>query len=350
VVGRATFAIPGDLETPTGGYRYAGHVIAALRTRGWLIDVIDLGAGFPHVSAEQRALARARLLAAPTDAPVVVDGLALGVLPDEAREASRSQCLIGLVHHPLALETGLAPAAAGALQASEIAALAATRHVITTDDSTAMILAADYGVARQRITVALPGAPRVTPATGSDDGTVRMLAVGAVVPRKGYDLLVDALADLRDLPWHLTIAGDRTRNLETAAALDRLIDRVQLSGRVICTGAVTAARLEALYRGADLFVQSSWFEGYGMAVADAIAYGLPVVATRTGATGRNVSSQAGVLIAPGDRAALAAAMRVLVGDPDLRACCGAAARSAAQRLPGWDDTARAFETVLTRGL
>jgi glycosyltransferase involved in cell wall biosynthesis len=350
VVGRVTFAIPGDLETPTGGYRYARQVIAALRARGWLIDVIDLGAGFPHVSADQRAVAGARLLAAPTNGPIVVDGLALGVLPDEAREASRSQRLIGLVHHPLALETGLEPAAARALRNSETAALAATRHVITTDDSTAAILAADYGVARERITVARPGAPRVVPAGGSDDGTVRLLAVGAVVPRKGYDLLLDALAGLRELPWHLTIVGDRTRSAETAAALDRRIDGTQLGKRVTSTGAVSAAALEVLYRGADLFVQPSWFEGYGMAVADAIAYGLPVIATRTGAAVRNVSPQVGVLVAPGDLAALAAALRAFIGDPDLRAHCRTAALAAAQHLPGWDDTACAFETVFTRGL
>jgi len=348
VARRVTFAIPGDLETPTGGYGYARHVIACLRKREWHVDVIDLGNGFPHPDAGQRALARERLLSAPNDTPVVVDGLAFGALPAEAREASSRHRLIALVHHPLALETGLPAAAAQAFRVSEMQALALTEHVIVTDHSTAATLTADYGVARARITVALPGAPRVASAQGSGTGTVCILAVGAVVPRKGYELLVAALAGLQDLAWQLTIAGDRTRSRASAAAIDALVDRAGLAQRISCTGAVSAARLDALYRGADLFAQPSWFEGYGMALADAIAYGLPVIATQTGAATKLVSAQAGLLVAPGDATALAAALRALISDPDLRARCRTAARIAAANLPSWDDTARAFEHVLTR--
>ena len=112
-----TFAVPGDLATPTGGYGYARWVIAALRARKWQVGVIDLGEGFPRVAADQRAVARERLLGTPPGAPIIVDGLALGALPDEARDATRSHCLIGLVHHPLALETGLSPAMADAFRA-----------------------------------------------------------------------------------------------------------------------------------------------------------------------------------------------------------------------------------------
>jgi glycosyltransferase involved in cell wall biosynthesis len=343
-----TFAVPGDLDTPTGGYGYARCVIAALRARKWQVGVIDLGGGFPRVGADQRAVARERLLVAPAGAPIVVDGLALGALPDEARDAARSHCLIGLVHHPLALETGLSPAMADAFRASEIRALAATRHVITTDHSTAATLAASYAVATARITVALPGTQRVEFAHGSHDGVPQILAVGAIVPRKGYALLVTALSELRDLSWRLTIVGDRGRSPETAAELDDLIERARLRDRITCTGAVRAERLDALYRGSDLFVQPSWFEGYGMALADALAYGLPIVATQTGAARRNVGSKAGRLVTPGDAHALARALRSLLADARARAHCAAAARAAAQNLPSWDDTAMAFEDALRR--
>jgi hypothetical protein len=344
---RVTFAIPGDLATPTGGYGYARAVISALRERGWHVDLIDLGEGFPHVDPAPRALARARVAAASAEVPVVVDGLALGVLPDEVHEVARTHCLIGLVHHPLALETGLSPAAAGMLRKSETEALAAVRHVITTHQSTAAMLIADYGVERERISVALPGTPRVVAAPGSGSTTVHLLAVGAVVPRKGYDLLIAALRELRDLDWRLTIVGDRTRSPQTAAELDRCIDAADLTGRVTCTGAVAETDLAELYRGADLFVQPSWFEGYGMALAEAVAYGLPVIATRTGAAVNNVSAEAGRLVTPGDMAGLIAALRAMISDAALRARCRQAARLAAARLPGWDDTAIVFEQVLS---
>jgi glycosyltransferase involved in cell wall biosynthesis len=344
---KVTFAIPGDLATPTGGYGYAREVIAALRALGWAVEILDLGDGFPHVDVDQRTHARQRLVSAPKDVPVVVDGLALGVLPDEARAASRSYRWIGLVHHPLALETGLSSEVAGALRRSETQALAAARHVITTDHSTAATLAADYAVPPARISVARPGTRRMSRPRTRREGPVRVLAVGAIVPRKGYDLLVRAFAELRDLDWHLTIVGDRTRSDQAVTELDRLITGFALSQQINCTGAVTAERLDDLHRDADLFVQSSWFEGYGMALADAIAYGLPVIATRTGAAPRIVPPEAGLLVPPGDEIALTRALRHLIGDTVPRVRYAMMARAAVQNLPTWDDTAQVFEQVLS---
>ncbi len=344
---KVTFAIPGDLATPTGGYGYAREVIAALRARGWTVEIVELGEGFPHVDAAQRLQARRSLLAVATDFPVVVDGLALGVLAEEAHAAARTHRLIGLVHHPLALETGLSTAVAEALRLSETQALAATRHVITTDHSTAAILSADYAVASGRISVALPGTRRLSRPQTRPEGPVRILAVGAIVPRKGYDLLVRALAELRGLSWHLTIVGDRTRSLQTTVDLDRLISALCLAAQITCTGTVTAEQLDQLHRDAHLFVQTSWFEGYGMALADALAYGLPVIATRTGAAPRIVTPQAGILIDPGDSITLTRALRRLLGDAEQRERYAAAAGAAAHSLPTWDDTAQVFEQVLT---
>jgi glycosyltransferase involved in cell wall biosynthesis len=344
---KVTFAIPGDLATPTGGYGYAREVIAALRARGWEVEVVDLGDGFPHVDVDRRAQARERLISAPHDVPVIVDGLALGVLPEEAQAASRSHCLIGLVHHPLAFETGLSSEMANALRLSETQSLAATRHVITTDYSTAATLASDYAVPSARISVAPPGTRRMSRPRMRRDGPVRILAVGAIVPRKGYDLLVRALAELRDLDWHLTLVGDRTRNRQAVADLDRLISELGLASQVTCTGAVKAEQLDILHRDADLFVQSSWFEGYGMALADAIAYGLPVIATQTGAALRIVPPEAGLLVPPGDQVALTHTLRMLISDATLRERYAAAARASAQNLPTWDGTAQVFERVLS---
>ena len=344
---KVTFAIPGDLATPTGGYGYAREVIAGLRARGWEVEVINLGDGFPHVDADQRAHARRRLLSTPKDVPVVVDGLALGVLADEAQAASRSHCLVGLVHHPLASETGLAPELANALRVSETRALAAVRHVTTTDHSTAAILSADYAVAPARISVALPGTRRMSRPQTLRQGPVRILAVGAVVPRKGYDLLVRALAELREFDWHLTLVGDRTRSPEAVGELDRLISELGLAQQITCTGAVSSEQLDVLHVNADLFVQSSWFEGYGMALADAIASGLPVIATRTGAAPRLVAPDTGLLIAPGDSVALTHALRLLIGDTVLRERYAMMARAAAQSLPTWDDTVQVFEQVFS---
>ena len=81
---RLAFAVPGDLATPTGGYAYDRRMIAELETLGWTIDVIDLGEGYPRPDAANRAAAPELLARMPHGQPIVIDGLAFGVLPTAA--------------------------------------------------------------------------------------------------------------------------------------------------------------------------------------------------------------------------------------------------------------------------
>jgi glycosyltransferase involved in cell wall biosynthesis len=254
--------------------------------------------------------------------------------------------LVGLVHHPLALETGLTEAQANILRASEKAALAAAKHVVVTSQATAQRLVADYSVPEDKITVARPGNDIVASTPASRDGAVQILSVGAVVPRKGFDVLVAALATLPDLPWHLTIAGDRSRDAKAAAQLDGDIARLRLGERVTVLGAVSAQRIAELYAEADIFALASRFEGYGMAYSEAIAHGLPVIGTRAGAIPDTVPANAGVLVEPDDVPAFAVALRRLIADADERKRLAAAARAAAAKLPTWQDSAKIVARTL----
>ncbi len=139
-------------------------------------------------------------------------------------------------------------------------------------------------------------------------------AVGSVVPVKGYDLLIAAVATLTDMPLRLTIAGDRTRNPAVAAQLDADIEAHGLGDRVAVLGAVPPERIVELYLASDVFVLASRFEGYGMALAEAIAHGLPVVSTMAGAIPDTVPAGTGLLVPPDDAAALAQALRRLISD------------------------------------
>lgn len=343
MVKRFAFAVPGDLSTPTGGYAYDRRMIAELGDLGWQIDIVDLGAGFPFPADTTRKAAHERLLAIPADCAVVVDGLALGVLPDAARMIRR---LIGLVHHPLAVESGISPVQAESLHASEQAALAAARHVVVTSAATARQLSSHYAVPAERMTVVRPGSDLVRPAPRRMDNTIRLLSVGAVVPRKGYDVLIAALATLPDLPWRLTIAGDCTRNSQAAAQLKADIERHGLGKRVAVLGAVSAEQLGELYAEADIFALASRFEGYGMAYAEAIAHGLPVVGTNAGAIPGTVPDDAGLLVAPDDAPAFASALRRMIGNADERRRFADAARRAAGQLPTWPQSAKLFAGVL----
>jgi glycosyltransferase involved in cell wall biosynthesis len=346
VVKRLAFAVPGDLSTPTGGYAYDRRIIAELEALGWTVERINLGENFPWPAKETRATAEARLLMVPEGCPIIADGLALGVLPEAARRLRAHHVLVGLVHHPLALETGLTGAQANILRASENAALAAAKHVVVTSKATAQRLIADYSVPEDKITVARPGNDIAASTARNCDSAVQILSVGAVVPRKGFDVLVAALATLRDLPWHLTIAGDRGRDAKAAAQLDSDIARLRLGERVTVLGAVTAQRLTELYGKADIFALASRFEGYGMAYSEAIAHGLPIVGTRAGAIPDTVPANAGVLVEPDDVPAFAQAMGRLVTDADERKRLAAGARAAAAKLPTWQDSAKIVARTL----
>jgi glycosyltransferase involved in cell wall biosynthesis len=185
-------------------------------------------------------------------------------------------------------------------------------------------------------------------ARGSQDGVVRLLSVGAIVPRKGFDVLIPALATLGDLPWQLTIAGDRTRDRDAAARLDADIARLPLGERIDVSGAVSPQRLAALYTEADVFVLASRFEGYGMAYAEALAHGLPVVGSNAGAIPDTVPRETGLLVDAGDIPALAQALRRVIGDAGLRQRLAVAACAAAPRLPTWRQSAEIFARALER--
>ncbi|MFN4282822.1 MAG: glycosyltransferase family 4 protein [Alphaproteobacteria bacterium] len=344
---RLSFIVPGSLETPTGGYRYDRQVVAGLRARGHRVDVLTLGESFPQPDAPTLQ-ASYRALAGLPDGPAVIDGLALGALPEIGAHLPAHAPLIALVHHPLALESGLAPDIAERLRVSERQALAAARHAIATSPTTADILVSGYGLSRDRIAVALPGVEPAPLARGSGGESVQLLSVGSVIARKGHDLLIAALAPLAGLSWHLTIVGDATRDAEALRALQEAIRHHGLQKRVSLTGALSETDLAARYDAADLFVLASHYEGYGMVFSEALAHGLPVVATAVGEAATLLPQTAGKLTPPGHPAALSAALEPFLADPAVRRAARQAAIEARDGLPRWSDSVAVFEETLRR--
>ena len=340
-----TVVVPGDIQTRTGGYEYDRRMIDALRHRGWTVAVRELDAGFPHPSEPARQQAGAVLRAEQDDALVLIDGLALGALPEEAEAEGARLRIVALVHHPLALETGLDTDSAARLFESERRALGAARLVIVTSGATARRVEG-YGVSADRVRVVSPGTEAADLGHGSGGKSVHLLSVGSLVPRKGYALLLQALASMRDLPWQLTLAGSRERSPATAAALVVQARELGLESRVAFTGELSERALAAQYAAADVFVLPTLYEGYGMVVAEAVARGLPVVATDTGGIADMLGGDAGIVCPPGDGQALSMALRRVIGDPSARAALAAGARRVRARLPSWADQAALMETAL----
>jgi glycosyltransferase involved in cell wall biosynthesis len=253
--------------------------------------------------------------------------------------------VVALVHHPLGMEHGLPEERRAALLASEREALSLARRVIVTSPLTKRWVVDDFGVEAEIVAVAEPGTEAAARSVGTG-APVQLLAVGAVSARKGYDILVAALASLKDLDWRLTVAGDAERVPHCTAALRRALAETDLQERIVLAGAVDDARLEALYSRADIFVSSSLLEGYGMVLAEALARGLPLVASTGGAAAETVPDAAALKVPPGDADALSRALRELIVDRERRAALAEASWRAGQALPRWRDTAARVARVL----
>ena len=332
--------VPGSIDQLTGGYLYARRLVDALRAQGIEVAVHELAGRFPDADADARAAAEAALARVPTGAVAVIDGLALaGFAACLARAAQRLK-LLALVHHPLAAETGTG-AAAARFAMLESALLPRLAGVICPSAATAAALVS-YGVAPQRIAIVPPGTaqPRAATARTAHAHVCALLSVATVTPRKGHRVLIEALGRLKDRDWRLRVIGSLARDPGEAAALGAAIAAHGLGARITLEGEVPRDRLDAAYAAADLFVLASLHEGYGMAFAEALAHGLPIVATNAGAIPELVPADAGLLVAPGDATALAQALARAIDDAALRARLAAAAAVAGSALPDWEATAR----------
>ncbi len=199
---------------------------------------------------------------------------------------------------------------------------------------------------REALAVAEPGTERAARATGSPAGPLQLLAVGAVVPRKAYDVLVRALAGHKETDWRLAIVGPTDRSAEALAGLHAAIADTGLAGRIGLVGPVSQERLSGYYAAADIFLMPSLYEGYGMVLAEAMARGLPIVCTTGGAAAETVPDGAAIKVPPGDERALGDAIGRLLRDAGLRRRLADASWAAAQRLPAWEDTARTIAGVI----
>lgn len=341
---RLSFAIPGDLDLPTGGYAYDRRIIAMLPDYGVEASVVALPGSFPDPTPADIDEAIRLLAEAPAGCALLVDGLALGAIPAHRLDAIRAP-LIALVHHPLCLEAGIAPERAAELKAMETEALARAARVIVTSRSIKRMLVADFAVPVAKITVAEPGTDPSARATGT--GTpLQILSVGAVSPRKGYDILIEALLPLADEPWRLTICGATDRDPKTVAKLEKQILAANFGERVRLPGTVVPATLQRFYDTADLFVLPSLFEGYGMVLAEAMARGLPIVTTTGGAAAETVPDAAAIKVPPGDAAALSSALDKAIRDKRLRTRLADASWDTGRTLPPWTETTRRIAAVV----
>jgi glycosyltransferase involved in cell wall biosynthesis len=343
---RIALLVPGPFDTISGGYIYDRRLVDGLRALGHAVEVVELPGRHPLPDEAATEGARAALDALPEGTRIVVDGLGLPAFAPFA-EALAARGAVGLVHHPTALEHGNPGPVRDALREAERGLFPRLARLVATSPLTARRLAPEFDVDPAKLGVVEPGTDPAPRSAGSGGSGCAILALGALIPRKGHDVLMRALATLSDLDWTLAIAGG-DRDPVYAHGLSALAEELGIAQRVTIAGEVDGTALEALWRSADAFALASHWEGYGMAVAEALARGLPVAVTSGGALAELVPVEAGVVSPPGDAVSLGKAMRRVIFDTELRAEMAEAAWQAGQRLPRWEDRAVAFVAELER--
>jgi glycosyltransferase involved in cell wall biosynthesis len=338
------FIVPEGIDgpaRPSGGNTYDRRVSEGLGALGWTVH--------EHAVTGTAALARA-VGRIPDGAVVLLDGLIASPAPEAlVPQAGRLRQVV-LVHMPFGHRPPTGQA--GAVRAREREVLAAAAAVVTTSAWTRRRLGELYALPARRVHVAEPGVDPAGLALASAAGDA-LLCVAALTPDKGHDVLVDALATATDLSWRCACVGSLDRDPAFADRVQRRALRSGLGDRVRFAGPRTGAELDRAYAAADLLVLASYAETYGMVVTEALARGVPVLATDVGgvteALGRGENgTRPGLLVAPGDPAALGAALRSWLDDPELRARLRRAAQDRRASLRGWPATTSDIAGVLAR--
>ena len=324
------FVVPDGFDDPhraTGGNVFDRHVAQGLEATGWDVRLAPVD---PDAAREVAAM----LASLPDGALVLVDGLIAGRAPEAIEAAARRVRVVVLAHM---VSTAFADADARAIE-GERRALRSARCVIATSEWTRSELL-DRGVVQpDQVVVATPGADDAPLANGTPAGAA-LLCVGVVAPHKGQDVLVEALATLgADSAWTCTIAGSLDADPDYARRVATLAADAGLGARITMTGALSGGRLEGAYRSADLVVAPSRVESYGMAIADALRRGIPVVASSVGGIPDTVASRAAILVPPDRPRALGDVLRRWMADPGLRERLTDQARSGRADIPPWSDT------------
>jgi glycosyltransferase involved in cell wall biosynthesis len=334
--------LPGDIDDPadpSGGNRYDRRVIEELR-RSRAVHEIALPGDWPRPGNSSLA---GRLADLPDGADVLLDGLAACGVPEQIEPSAQRLRMAVLVHLSLGDETGMSPGRIAELTAYERRTLHAVGSVVTTSEGAALRLIERHGLPPDKVHVAAPGVDPAEPAVPQESGR-RLLCVAAVIPRKGQDVLVEALGTLGDLEWECVCAGSLDRDPAFVRSLGA-------DERVRFVGTKAGEELALAYAQSDLLILPSRAETYGMVVPEALARGIPVLGTAVDGVPEALGfapdgSRPGLLVTAGDPAALADALHGWLTDPTKRQRWRTAAAQRRRTLRGWDETAR----ELTKGL
>jgi glycosyltransferase involved in cell wall biosynthesis len=332
----------GDPATLTGGYLYHQRIAALAPRFGARVRFVSVPAGpFPlPIAAGPWVL---RQLARQHPDVILLDSIAAGYVAPWLSARRPRTPVVGILHQP---PGGIdhPPVRTTTQAVLDRWAYRAAPRLLAASAALADELEAG-GLPRARLTVVPPGRD-VAPSPGPSPGDLRhgrrtaLLSVGNWVARKGLLDLLEAVSRLPDDAGTLHLVGDPDTEPGYAERVRSRLARPDLAGRVVVHGPLPVEGVAALYAAADGFALASSKEPYGTVYGEAMAFGLPVVGYAAGNLPHLArDGEEGLVVPPGDVAALAAALRRLTDGEELRARLGAAAARRAATFPTWEETA-----------
>ncbi len=345
---RVTFVMLGLRSFRSGGYRFNGRMADALARSGHDVDVVHHDTVPARVRGSRllgslhvlRRFLRYRPDVLLVSKSYSFMGLLRPVLP-----LFRGTPVLYLVHH---LEWHDRSGAPSRSRRGLVGWFLRAGDAVWTNSRCTADDVAGLGIPRERISVIPPGLERFeADQTGKRPGPPRLLSVGALCPRKDQLTLVRACGLLGERDYRLLLLGDPDSHPGYAKDLVDEAERLSLGEKIRFAGHLSADELHAEYTSSHVLANPSRWEGYGMAVAEALWAGLPVVAADAGAVPELVNDgREGFLVPPGAPEALADRLSRLIDDEGLRREMSAAARRRGEQLYTWEDTEREFVALV----
>ncbi|MBI4495676.1 MAG: glycosyltransferase family 4 protein [Deltaproteobacteria bacterium] len=346
----------GRLEMASGGFLYDRMLVQDLRRRGEKVEVIALPWP-PYLLGllDNLSSPHLRRLDLSSFDLLLEDELAHPSLLALNRKArARRACPTVAIVHNLRCR-GLRPA-----WQKRLSRLLERHYLATVDgfvfNSLATRSAVEELVGRGRHLVAYPGGDRLGGISEGEigrraerPGPVEILFIGHLLPGKGLHVLLEALAQISGEDWRLSVAGSLDFDPAYVRAVRRRIAKMGVTGRVSLLGLLSAAQMRALLARGQILAVPSFYEGFGIACLEAMAFGLPAVSASCGGPAEIIEpGKSGFLVRPGDGPALAGHIARLLRDRALLLSMGLAARRRFEHLPRWEESLRGIHSFLRR--
>ena len=336
---RVAFVTVGDTDRLTGGYLYNRRLLYGLAENGVEVEQVVPCGATPAEQAEASSEFGGAFEPARFDV-LILDALARIVVAPHLDGWRSVRPVVALVHE---LPGVANPTTGDRERTFEEPLLRCERLVAVSGHGKWVLLG--KGVPAGRVAVVRPGFDGLEPYSvgARGGGGPRVLCVAQWIPRKGVLAVVRAWSAEERPGAVLDLVGDTDADPGYAA---KVLEAASEDPSIIVLGPVSDAELAGLYASADLFALPSRYEGYGIVYAEALSFGLPVVACAVGPVPEVVGGEAALLVPPGDTDALSGALGRLLSDAGLRQKMSAAALRRAASLPRWRDTVGGFLDVL----